>query len=59
MDLLHVLPMLADDPRRESFCRSWSRTNGVNTNGAAATVSKFDRMVKKVRPGAFGKIKAD
>ena len=36
---------------------SWLRTNGVNTNGAAAKVMKFDRLGKKVRPGTFGKTK--
>ena len=37
--------------------RDWLRTNGVNTNGAAAKVMNFDRLGKKVRPGTFGKIK--
>ena len=37
--------------------RLWLRTNGVNTNGAAAEVMDFDRLGKKVRPGASGKIK--
>ena len=32
------------------------RTNGVDTNGAAAKVVDFDRLGKKVRPGTFGKI---
>ena len=36
---------------------SWLRTNGVNTNRAAAKVMNFDRLGKKVRPGTFGKIK--
>ena len=35
----------------------WSRTNGVNTIGAAAKVTNFDRLGKKVRPGTVGKIK--
>ena len=35
----------------------WLRTNGVNTNGAAAKVINFDRLGKKVRPGTFGKTK--
>ena len=35
----------------------WLRTNGVNTNGAAAEVMNFDGLGKKVRPGAFWKIK--
>ena len=33
----------------------WLRTDGVNTNGAAAKVTHFDRLGKKVRPGTFGK----
>ena len=33
------------------------RTDGVNTNGAAAKVMIFDRLGKKVRPGTFGEIK--
>ena len=36
--------------------KDWLRTNGVNTNGAAAKVMNFDRLVKKVRPDTFGKI---
>ena len=36
---------------------TWLRTNGVNANGAAAKVTNFDRLVKKVRPGTSGKIK--
>ena len=36
---------------------SWLRTNGVNTNGAAAKEMNFDRLGKKVRPGTFGNIK--
>ena len=35
----------------------WLRTNGVNTNEAAAKVMNFDRLGKKVRPGTFGNIK--
>ena len=35
----------------------WSRTDGVNTNGAGAKVMKFDRQGKKVCPGTFGMIK--
>ena len=35
----------------------WLRTNGVNTNGAAATVMNFDRLGKKIRPGTLGEIK--
>ena len=37
----------------------WLRTNGVNTNGAAAKVMNFDRLEKKVRPGTFGKSNID
>ena len=36
----------------------WLRTNGVNTNGAAARVMNFDSLGRKVRPGTFGEIKA-
>ena len=36
---------------------NWLRTNGVNTNVAAAKVMIFDRLGEKVRPGTFGKIK--
>ena len=39
-----------------SACGPWLRTNGVNPNGAAAKVVKFDRLGKKVRPGTFGRI---
>ena len=35
----------------------WLRTNGVNTNGAAAKVINFGRFGEKVRPGTFGNIK--
>ena len=35
----------------------WLRTNGVNTNGAAAKVMNFDRLGKKVHPSTFGKIR--
>ena len=34
------------------------RTNGVNTNGAAAKAMNFDGFGKKIRPATFGKIKA-
>ena len=37
--------------------RPWLRTNGVDTNGAAAKVRDFGRLGEKVRPGTFGKIK--
>ena len=37
-------------------CDICLRTNGVDTNGAAAMVMTFDRLWKKVRPGTFGKI---
>ena len=36
----------------------WLRTNGVDTNGAAAEVMVFDRLGKKVRPGTFGEYKS-
>ena len=43
---------------REGLKRaSWLRTNGVDTNGAAAKVMNFDRLGKKVRPGILGEIK--
>ena len=36
----------------------WLRTNGVQTDGAAAKVIMiFDRLWEKVRPGTFGEIK--
>ena len=44
----------ADRPLCEPPARSWLRTNGVNTNGAAAKVMNFDRLRKKVRPGTLG-----
>ena len=34
------------------------RTDGVNTNGAAAKVMNFDGSGERVRPGTFGNIKA-
>ena len=37
----------------------WLRTNGVSTNGAAAKATSFVGLGKKVRPGAFGRIKVD
>ena len=37
--------------------QTWLRTNGVDTNGAAAKVMNLDRLGKKVRPGTFGKTK--
>ena len=36
----------------------WLRTNGVNTNGAAAKLIKFGRIGNKVRPGTFDNINA-
>ena len=41
-----------------SFVRDafWLRTNGVNTNGAAAKAMTFVRLGKEVRAGNFGKI---
>ena len=38
------------------FARPWLRTNGVNTNGAAAKVRTFDGLGKEVRLGTFGNI---
>ena len=35
----------------------WLRTNGVNTNGAAAKTINFERLMEKVHPGTFGEIK--
>ena len=43
------------DSRRRSY-KHRLRTNGFNTNGAAANVMNFDRLGKKVRPGTFGNI---
>ena len=37
--------------------KPWLRTNGVNTNGAAAKVMNFDRVGRQVHPGPFGMIK--
>ena len=48
------LPILGTFGIRDA---SWLRTDGVNTNGAAAKVSNFVRLGKKVRPGTFGKLK--
>ena len=88
-NLLCIVPILTDDPRRESrgtqldhtpvaavrvstherrvktgvpVCElpksnTWLRTNGANTNGAAAKVIMFDSLGEKVRPGTFGNIK--
>ena len=58
----HNLPY--DSPHLEKTCirqvvlDKWFplRTNGVNTNGAAAKVMSFVRLGKKVRPGTFGNI---
>ena len=33
----------------------WVRTNGVNTNGAAAKAMNFDRLGKKVRLALLGR----
>ena len=38
-------------------CIHCLRTDGVNTNGAAAKEVNLDSLRKKVRPGTFGKIK--
>ena len=45
-------------PDKTASDASWLRTNGVNTNGAAAKVMNFDRLGTKVLHGTFGKIKA-
>ena len=45
-----------DHPLNLEQYTTWLRTNGVNTNGAAAEVMNFDRLGKKVRPGTFGNI---
>ena len=50
-------PSLPGRERGISWGSFWLRTDGVNTNGAAAKVIDFDRLGKKVRPGTFGKIK--
>ena len=39
---------------RKDGVGSWSRTNGVNTNGAAAKVINCDRLGKKAHPALFG-----
>ena len=49
---LNKMPLRSGQPGSVA----WLRTNGVNTNGAAAKVMNFDRLGKKVRPGTFGKI---
>ena len=35
------------------------RTNGVDTNGAAAKVTNFERVGKKARPGTLRKVNID
>ena len=35
----------------------WLRTNGINTNGAAAKVINFDGLGKMVRPCTSGETK--
>ena len=42
--------------RRVAPDEPWLRTNGVNTNGAAAKVMVLDRLWKKIFFGTFGKI---
>ena len=37
--------------------KPWLRTDGVNTNGAAAKGMNLGRLGKKARPGTFGKVK--
>ena len=59
----HLLPQRAVPSHRDVDQRAlrrprlepWLRTNGVNTNGAAAKVINFDRLGKKVRPGTLAK----
>ena len=46
-------PQTTDPPEQRG---GWLRTNGVNTNGAAAKVMNSDGLGKKVRPGTFGNI---
>ena len=48
----HCAPRLMLLKREARAC--WLRTNGVNTNGAAANVKMFDRLGKEARPGTFG-----
>ena len=43
--------------RMRAVVLSWLRTDGVNTDGAAAKVVTFDRLGKKVSPGTFYEIK--
>ena len=33
----------------------WSRTDGVDTNGAPAKVMNLDRSGEKIRPGTLGR----
>ena len=53
-DLLQL--QASHDCPKHHLGMSWLRTNGVNTNGAAAKGMSFNRLGKKVRPGTFGKI---
>ena len=52
------LEVMRTDCNAPQNCVLWLRTNGVNTNGAAAKVMYFDGLGKKVRPATFGKINA-
>ena len=54
-----LLPFQKQSPVKnyiESW-KNWLRTNGVNTDGAAAKVMNFISLGKKVRPSTFGKLK--
>ena len=59
--VLRVMPFQRDDEAlaedADALGSLWLRTNGVRTNEAAAKVTNFDRLGKKVRPGTFGKMK--
>ena len=47
---------LVGEARGEAAGNLWLRTNGVNTNEAAAKIVIFDRLGEKLHPGTFGKI---
>ena len=46
-------PCVEHNPASSQLYMFWLRTNGLNTNGAAAKIIDFDRLGKKVRPGTF------
>ena len=54
MMIIMILLLSSLDARAPA---AWLRANGGNTNGAAAKVTTFDRLGKKVRPGTLGNIK--